>query len=88
MKRHQPERTCVACRSKKPKRMLLRIVRTVGERLELDVAANKPGRGAYVCPDEKCVFLAQKKRSFCRSLKVEADNGLFEKILEHIHAEK
>jgi uncharacterized protein len=47
-------RTCVACRRSHPKRELVRLVRTTGGEVEIDGAARKAGRGAYLCPEPAC----------------------------------
>jgi hypothetical protein len=49
-----PLRTCVACRRKREKAELLRWVVTGGT-ARPDPAARGPGRGAYVCRDERCL---------------------------------
>jgi len=49
-----PQRTCVACRQVRAKKELVRLVRTLGGDIEIDVSGKKEGRGAYVCPDRKC----------------------------------
>jgi predicted RNA-binding protein YlxR (DUF448 family) len=59
--RHVPQRTCVACRQVRPKRELLRIVRTPQGRVELDATGKKPGRGTYLCARRSCWDLALKK---------------------------
>ena len=35
----------------------------------IDKEGKMPGRGAYVCKDEKCILLAMKKRGFERAFK-------------------
>ena len=47
--RHVPMRTCVVCREKRPKRELLRIVRTPEGEVIADPTGRANGRGAYVC---------------------------------------
>ncbi len=42
-------RTCVVCREKRPKRELLRIVRTPDGEVMLDASGRLDGRGGYVC---------------------------------------
>ena len=49
--KHVPMRTCVICRDKKPKRDLLRVVRTPEGRLCVDPSGRAAGRGAYLCAD-------------------------------------
>lgn len=53
-KRHIPERTCVACRVKRPKRELLRVVRTPEGTVVVDETGKANGRGAYLCRQRSC----------------------------------
>ncbi|MGQ9485978.1 MAG: YlxR family protein [Desulfosoma sp.] len=47
---HTPYRTCVVCRTKRPKKDLVRLVLN-GHRLVIpDLRQRLSGRGAYVCP--------------------------------------
>ena len=48
--KHVPIRMCVACRRRRPKGELLRILVTE-EGFVIDPSGKRPGRGAYVCPD-------------------------------------
>ena len=50
-----PLRTCVACRGIRPKVELLRLVRGEGGHLMVDTDGVAPGRGAYACPNSKCL---------------------------------
>src|SRR5215470_14578108 len=59
--RHVPERTCVACRQVRPKRELIRIVRTPAGHVELDPTGKKSGRGAYLCAKRSCWEPALRK---------------------------
>src|SRR5579859_5151517 len=59
--RHVPQRTCVACKQVRPKRELIRVVRTPQGHVELDPTGKKSGRGAYVCARRSCWELALKK---------------------------
>jgi uncharacterized protein len=52
--RHVPQRTCVACRQVRPKRELIRVVRTPQGHVELDATGKKSGRGAYLCARRSC----------------------------------
>jgi len=44
--RHVPQRTCVGCRTVRPKRELVRVVRTPEGTVELDPTGKRSGRGA------------------------------------------
>jgi predicted RNA-binding protein YlxR (DUF448 family) len=59
--RHVPQRTCIACKQVRPKRELLRIVRTPQGHVELDATGKKSGRGAYLCARRSCWDLALRK---------------------------
>ena len=50
-----PQRTCIGCRRKRPKVTLLRSVRGVDGRVQVDDGGRAEGRGAYVCPDSECL---------------------------------
>jgi predicted RNA-binding protein YlxR (DUF448 family) len=65
----EPERTCVACRGKAPKRSLLRIARDPAGAVGLDRAGGAPGRGAYVHRDEACVGAALERARIGRALR-------------------
>lgn len=60
--KHVPMRTCVACKESKPKRELLRVVRTPDGHVLLDATGKKSGRGAYLCARYSCWETALKKK--------------------------
>jgi predicted RNA-binding protein YlxR (DUF448 family) len=66
--RKVPIRTCVACRTERQKRDLVRIVRTTEGEVTLDATGRMNGRGAYLCPNPECLKLAVKRRALDRSL--------------------
>jgi predicted RNA-binding protein YlxR (DUF448 family) len=68
--KHVPERTCVACRTPRPKRHLVRVVRTADGGVEVDRTGRKAGRGAYLCPAQECWRLARTKRSLDQALSI------------------
>ncbi len=68
--KHIPQRTCIACRQVRPKRELIRVVRTPEGRIELDPTSKKSGRGAYVCARRSCWDIALKKNTLEREFEV------------------
>ena len=64
-----PVRTCVGCRERAAKSELLRVVAEGGV-LVPDPAGRRPGRGASVHRDPRCVDLAEKRRAFPRALRL------------------
>src|SRR5262245_5869115 len=51
----EPSRMCLGCRQVRPKGRLVRLVRLRSGVVVVDASARAAGRGAYVCPDAKCV---------------------------------
>ena len=63
-----PMRMCVGCREMKPKRELIRVVRSPEGEVSLDPVGKKPGRGAYVCREAACLTRAIRQRQLERQL--------------------
>ena len=76
-----PHRTCVGCQDKKPKRELLRIIRTPEGQIEIDVTGKKSGRGAYLCYNMACFKAANKNNRLGKALKAELSPEMV-KVLE------
>lgn len=55
-----PLRMCLGCQEMKPKKELLRIVKTAEGVLEFDPTSKKNGRGAYICSQQDCLGKAIK----------------------------
>ena len=70
-RKHIPHRTCVACREKKDKRLLTRIVRTPDGVVVIDSTGKRNGRGAYLCEQESCWFRALDGQLLDKALKTE-----------------
>lgn len=68
--RHIPQRQCVACRRMRPKRELVRVVRTPVGEIRVDATGKVSGRGAYVCPADACVESALRERRLEHALEV------------------
>lgn len=64
----EPFRSCVACRTSRPKRELIRLYPAGDGRLNVDLGGGS-GRGAYVCPRRPCLEQAVKRGEFARCLK-------------------
>ena len=57
--KHVPQRTCIGCREIRPKRELIRVVRTESG-VEIDPTGKKSGRGTYLCKTKSCWDAALK----------------------------
>jgi predicted RNA-binding protein YlxR (DUF448 family) len=71
--RQVPQRTCVACRSVRAKRDLVRIVRTPSGELSVDLRGKVAGRGAYCDPDPSCLERGLGDGAIARALEVTID---------------
>jgi len=68
-RRHIPQRTCIGCRETKPKRELIRIVRTQSGAVEIDPTGKRSGRGTYLCNAKSCWQAGLKKERLDRALR-------------------
>lgn len=79
--RRPPERTCLACNEKKPKKELIRILREPDGSVTYDLTGKKNGRGAYVCPKKACIQKLMKSGRASRELSTEVPAEVFEALL-------
>lgn len=75
-----PIRTCIGCGLEKPKKEMIRIVKTAENEIFLDSTGKKNGRGAYCCPDPECIRKAGKTHGLDRSFKEKVPAEVYEKI--------
>jgi uncharacterized protein len=57
----KPQRTCVGCRTVRPKDEMIRLARAGDGVVVVDREARAPGRGAYVCPRAECIERARRR---------------------------
>ena len=81
-----PIRQCIGCRTQKPKKELIRVVRSPEGSVSLDFRGKSPGRGAYLCRDEACLRKAVKTRSLERSLSVPIPEDVISRLLAEMEA--
>jgi len=74
-----PMRTCIACRSKKSKKDMVRILLSDEEGLMYDLSGKKNGRGAYICLTQTCLD-ALKKGALENALKTQISDADFEAL--------
>jgi predicted RNA-binding protein YlxR (DUF448 family) len=68
-----PARTCLGCRQRSDRSLLVRVVEASGKAV-VDRSASLPGRGAWVHPTSECVETSLKRKAFGRALR--ADGAL------------
>lgn len=75
-----PERMCCGCGIMKPKKELIRIVKTSENEIKLDFTGRLNGRGAYICPDENCLAKARKTRKIERSFECSISEEIYKEF--------
>ncbi len=83
-KKKIPMRQCVGCREMKPKRELLRVVRSPQGEIALDFRGKNPGRGAYVCSDAACLARAKKSRALERAFGVPVPDEVYDQLSQQL----
>ena len=75
-----PVRQCLGCREHKPKKELIRVVRSPEGGLSLDARGKKPGRGAYLCPDPACLQKIRKSRALERAFECPVPDEVYDAL--------
>ena len=75
-----PMRQCLGCREMKPKRELIRVVKSPQDEISLDFKGKKPGRGAYVCHDPECLKRAEKSKALSRALGLQIPQDIMDEL--------
>jgi predicted RNA-binding protein YlxR (DUF448 family) len=75
-----PVRQCVGCGDMKNKKDMMRVIKTPGGTIELDVTGRKNGRGAYLCPSKECLQKARKHKGLERSFKMNIPNEVYDSL--------
>ena len=78
--KRKPERQCLGCREMKPKNELIRIVKSPESDISLDLKGKKPGRGAYICPDNKCLERIIKSKALSRVFKTQIPESIIQEL--------
>lgn len=88
MQKKIPMRQCLGCREMKPKRELIRVVRSPEGEISLDFKGKAPGRGAYICPAPACLKQAIKAKGLERAFSTQIPEAVYEKLNVEMEAEK
>lgn len=68
----------------KPKKTLIRVVRTPEDAIEIDRTGKRSGRGAYICPSRECLDKALKGKRLEKALKHSITQDIKESLLEGV----
>ena len=73
-----PMRQCLGCREHKPKRELIRVVRSPEGAISLDL------RGAYLCPSADCLARARKSRALERAFDCAIPDEIYDALTKQM----
>lgn len=76
-----PMRQCLGCREMKPKKELIRVVRSPEGAVSLDFKGKAPGRGAYLCPDTACLKRAIKSKALERAFETQIPQEIYDGLV-------
>ena len=79
MEKKIPMRTCIACKACKPKKELVRIVKS-DDGISLDRTGRKNGRGAYVCNCEECVAKLKKGKLLNKTFSMPVSDEVYDAL--------
>lgn len=88
LKRKIPLRKCMGCNEMKPKKELVRVVRSPEGEISLDLKGRKPGRGAYVCHDLACLEKAIKDKRFERAFECRIPADIYDSMKKELQSNK
>ena len=80
MEKKIPMRQCLGCREMKPKKDLIRVVRSPEGEISLDFKGKASGRGAYMCPDPRCLKKAIKAWALERAFSAQIPQEIYERL--------
>ena len=81
-----PLRKCTGCNEMKPKKELIRVLKTTEEEIILDKTGKKNGRGAYLCNSPECFKQARKTKGLERSLQIKIPDEIYETLEKELNA--
>ena len=77
-----PMRKCLGCGEMKPKKELVRVIKTPENEILLDKTGRQNGRGAYICNNLDCLNRALKNKGLERSFKTALPADVVESLKE------
>lgn len=79
-----PLRMCTGCMEMKPKKELIRVVKTPEGEAAVDLTGKMSGRGAYICRDIACLEKAFKAKRLSRNLDIAIDEEIYNRLRNEI----
>ena len=88
MQKKIPMRQCLGCREMKPKRELIRAVKSPEGEESLDFKGKAAGRGAYICPSKDCLKKAMKAKALERAFSAQIPPEVYEQLVKQMEAQE
>ncbi len=82
-----PMRKCLGCMEQKPKKELVRVVKSADGDISLDLTGKKNGRGAYICPEVSCLEKAKKAKRLERAFECAIPAEVYEAMESELENE-
>lgn len=79
-----PLRKCTGCGEMKPKKELVRVLKTADEQIVIDATGRMNGRGAYICHSSDCLKKAIKTKSIERSLGIGISDNIYDELKKEL----
>ena len=73
-------RKCTGCGEQKPKKELVRVVKTPDGEILLDLTGKTSGRGAYICNSAECLKKARKSTRIDRPFEMTIPDEIYEQM--------
>ena len=86
MQKKIPMRQCLGCREQKPKKELIRVVRSPEGEIALDFRGKRNGRGAYICPNPACLKKAIRAKALERALETAIPEEIYAQLAAQMEA--
>lgn len=83
-KKKIPLRKCTGCGEMKPKKELVRVVKTPEDEVLIDLTGRVNGRGAYICPNAECLKIARKSKRIEKSFQMQIPDEVYNKMEEEL----
>ena len=83
---HVPMRMCNGCGEMKPKKELIRVVKSKEGDISLDLTGKKAGRGAYICHNPECLQKARKARRLEKAFSAQIPNEIYDEMEQQLKA--
>lgn len=82
-----PMRMCLGCGEMKPKKELIRAVKSPEGDISIDLTGKKSGRGAYICRSTECFRKARKARKFEKNFSCMISEEVYDSMEKELNLE-